>query len=411
MLIVCPNVAKGVWEREIAKWRPDFRSTILSGRGSFRWPKMGEAVIINYDILPDFVSEIFGSEEDAEEFEPSLPSAIECTVPNATLLIGDEAHYLKEYQSYRTQQFQAISDLVRQKNGRTWLLTATPLLNYPPELWTVFSAAGIAGEAFGSYKKFTALFGGKKGFYGQQVWSDPQPEIVDRIRRVSLRRRRDEVLPDLPTKMWREIRVDVDRVTKELCDEAVRSFLAQGVDLRRADCVTQLCRLEVPEIGAISRARAALATLKIPVLMSLLAECSAQEEPVIVFSAHRNPIDYVGKHPGWKTITGSTIDPGERTRIEEDFQNGRLLGIAATIQAGGVSITLTRAAHLIFVDRMFTPALNEQAEDRICRIGQKRGCLITDLVADHPLDRRLHEVLTQKQAMVSQSVDAARQRT
>lgn len=405
LLIVCPSSAKPVWDREIPTWRPDFRPTTLFGRESFRWPRVGEAVILNYDILPELVSE---ETEDGEELYSTLPASIELQVPPGTVLVADEAHYLTNYQSHRTQRFQALSNLVRKNNGRTWLLTATPLLNFPPELWTVFSAAGIAGEAFGSYKKFTSLFGGVKTEHGHS-WSDPKPEVADRIRRVCLRRKREEVLPELPQKMWREILVDVDSVTKGLCDEAVASLLVQGIDLCGSDnCLAQIRDLDVPEIGALSRARAAMAALKTPMLLSLLAEYEAQEEPVVVFSAHRAPIDLLAQRSGWRSLVGG-LSTETRASIENDFQDGRLLGVAATIQAGGVSITLTRAAHLIFLDRMFTPALNEQAEDRIVRIGQKRSCLITILVAKHSLDTRLQEILVRKQSMVTKSVDAARQ--
>lgn len=417
VLIICPSVAKRVWEREIEKWRPEIRPRLLFGRESFEWPKSGEAVIANYDILPDLIEDDVGDDvgNDDGELLPALPGWIESTVPRGTVLIADEAHCLKEYQSQRSQRFSALSAIVRRAMGRVWLLTATPLLNYPPELWTVLSMAGIASEAFGSYKKFTSLFGGRKtnretaggDRYSVSTWSNPQPEVADRIRRVCLRRVRQDVLPELPEKMWREIQVDVDAVTKGLCDGAVASLLDQGIDIERADSIVRLTKLEVPEIGAISRARSALATVKIPTLLALLADYEAQSEPVVVFSAHRAPIDLLGERSGWKAITGDIKDD-ERSNIEEMFQEGRLLGLAATIQAGGVSITLTRACNVIFVDRLFTPLLNEQAEDRIARIGQKRGCLITSLVANHSLDKRLYEVLVRKQEMVTQSVDAAR---
>jgi len=98
----------------------------------------------------------------------------------------------------------------------------------------------------------------------------------------------------------------------------------------------------------------------------------------------------------------------ERTSIEESFQRGELLGIAATIQAGGVAITLTRSHHALFTDLEWTPALNAQAEDRICRIGQTNGCIITRLQANHVLDERINELLSQKQTLITSSVDAAR---
>jgi len=81
--------------------------------------------------------------------------------------------------------------------------------------------------------------------------------------------------------------------------------------------------------------------------------------------------------------------------------------VALTIRAGGVAITLTRAAHALFVDRDLTPGTNDQAEDRICRIGQTRGCVIRTLVANHALDQRVSEILCTKRSVIDASVGAS----
>jgi SNF2 family DNA or RNA helicase len=151
----------------------------------------------------------------------------------------------------------------------------------------------------------------------------------------------------------------------------------------------------------------ALAIAKIPAMLRMVEDFEEQEEPLVVFSAHRAPIDELEKRKGWGVITGDT-SPEERSRLEARFQAGDLLGIGCTIRAGGVSITLTRACNALFVDREWTPALNSQAEDRTYRIGQDRPVLITTLVADHPLDLRVTELTTDKQVLIDASVDAAR---
>jgi hypothetical protein len=150
-----------------------------------------------------------------------------------------------------------------------------------------------------------------------------------------------------------------------------------------------------------------LSKAKIPSLVEMIEDFEEQGEPVVVFSAYRAAIDLLATRPGWAVITGDT-PPAQRTQIEDDFQAGKLKGVGGTIKAAGVAITLTRAHHAIFVDREFTPGLNDQAEDRVCRIGQSRGVIIHDLVADHPLDRLLHEILAGKEATIEASVDAAR---
>jgi hypothetical protein len=139
-------------------------------------------------------------------------------------------------------------------------------------------------------------------------------------------------------------------------------------------------------------------------MLEMIEQYEEGEEPLLVFSAHRAPIDVLKGRPGWRVITGD-VSPEQRTEIENEFQAGRLKGIGATIQAGGVAITLTRGSHQIWVDRLWTPALNAQAEDRQIRIGQTRGVLIIHLVAEHALDRKVDGMLASKQRLISETVD------
>ena len=117
-------------------------------------------------------------------------------------------------------------------------------------------------------------------------------------------------------------------------------------------------------------------------------------------------IDALGKREGWAVITGDTSDV-ERTQVQDDFQAGKLKGVACTIKAGGVAITLTRATNEIFIDEEWTPALNAQAQDRCHRIGQTGNVQITRLVATHALDRRIAELLGEKTTRINATIEAA----
>lgn len=383
VLVVSPAVAKGVWVRETAAWRPDYRTAMLSGRGSFRWPAAGEIIITNYDILPDAVG----------------------APPSGTIVIADEAHALKNSKAARTKKFRAMADAVLSTDGRVWLLTATPILNDPSELWSILQAAQLTREAYGSWGTFMDLFGGYQGSYGVE-WGEPQPESGERLKRVSLRRMKVDVLPDLPAKRWGEIPVVLDTKTNKALDKIVDEMTKKGIDVEAA--IESAADSAGASIGfqQMSRARAILATAKIPVMIEVIEQFEENKEPLVVFSAHRAPIDVLATRPGWAVITGDT-PPEKRTIIENDFQAGKLLGVGATIKAGGVAITLTKSSNVLFVDLDWTPALNAQAEDRICRIGQNRGCIITTLVADHQLDARVYDLLRRKQSIISGSVDVS----
>src|SRR5690606_24192000 len=94
-------------------------------------------------------------------------------------------------------------------------------------------------------------------------------------------------------------------------------------------------------------------------------------------------------------FTGDTKD-SERKEIIRDFQAGDRRVFAGTIQAGGVGITLTAASTVVFLDRGWSPAINEQAEDRLHRIGQKNAVQVIDMMAKGTVDIGRKEMLEQK---------------
>lgn len=408
VLVVGPAVAKGVWVRETKKWRPDLTPVSLAGKGSFRWPAPGELVVLNYDILPPLV-EALGADGKPKK-DKVLDPAIAATVPAGCVIIADEAHALKGgTKTLRGSRFRALKSAVRAAGGRSWLVTATPLLNRPQELWTLLTMADLEKEAFGSWKTFCALAGGSQGSWGIE-WDPDRMDrkaLAERLQRVMLRREKVEVLKDLPAKTYSELTVDLPAKIAKLCDEAEAIVAARGLSAQEALEVASQTRNKTPAFEAISRARAALATAKLDAALELVEDYEEAGEPLVVFSAHRAPIDVLGERDGWATITGETA-PEERTRIEERFQAGQLRGVACTIKAGGVAITLTRACNALFIDLDWTPALNVQAEDRIYRIGTSKPVTITVLTADHALDRRINELLSRKRAFLARSVDAAK---
>lgn len=409
VLVVAPAVVKGVWKREIARWRPHLTVTVIQGRGNFRWPEPGEVVIINYDILPEMHTpsvKVPGSKKKTGGCKDKLckgcgPAAeVIASAPRNVVAIIDEAHMLKSNTAARTLKWRAMSECIRARRGRVWLLTATPLLNRPQELWSIYQAAGIAQQAFGSWNQFVKLFNGMPAYWGGFDWGTPEAEVAERIRRVCLRRLRTDVLPELPVKTWRRLDVEVDEKTLRACDKVLKEYGG----IKR---ILHLIENEGIAFETMSSIRHALAVAKIASVMALVEQYEEQEEPVVVFSAHRAVVEELGKRDGWAIILGG-VKAEDRTRIEDDFQAGKLKGIAATISAGGVGITLTRSHNAIFTDLEWTPALNAQAEDRICRIGQTRGCIITILQAEHELDERITELLMRKQKLISETVDEAR---
>lgn len=366
-IIVCPAVAKGVWANEVLKWRDDLVPVILDGHGMFRFPVKNEAIIVNYDILPD-------------KFD--FPSN------GRYNLIPDEAHMLKSgSKTNRTRRFRALSRGVRKGLGKVYGLTGSPILNHPLDMWHILVSLGLEKIAFGSFPNFKRLYNCERDGRGVLEWGMPTPGVKTALATVMLRRLRKDVLKELPGKIHQDIPVKINRKTMLACDKALAALKERGISFEKA--VNRTIETEDGDIGfsEISNAEMLLAVAKIPAMLEVVEQFEQNDEPLIVFSAHTAPIEALNKRKGWIGVTGSTVKGEDRFGIVERFQRGELRGLGFTIRSGGVALTMTRACHALFVDQDWVPEMNNQAEDRLDRFGQMRGVLINRLIADHYMDR------------------------
>lgn len=392
VVVVCPAVVKENWCDEIRAWRTDLRPFALYGRGSFKWPPPGVVAVTNAAILP------------------ALDDAIGEPHPG-TILVVDEAHAYASSKTLQTKTLRMMRRAVVKRGGAAVGATGTPLLNRPQQLWAVLASFGVAEVAFGSWPRFVYAFGGKKRMIGgmprgYEFNAEPSPKVADALRRVMLRRLKVDVLTELPPKLFRRARVTIDADAARACDAAVAALRAAGIDLASATLEAIATSAATVAFAEMSRARAALAAAKIRAAEEIVEEYEDAGKPLLVLSDHRAPVLAIGSRDGWAAIHGD-VSAEERHRIVSDFQSGKIRhGVAVSIRAGGVGITLTRASDVLRIDRAFTPGLNAQAEDRVHRIGQKSSVTVTDLVAMHVLDERMDELEAEKRKYL-RAVDSA----
>lgn len=394
-LVVCPAVARGVWLRECRLWRPDIRPVVIESAADFRWPSQGELVILSYGVLPLF-ERVGGGLSFPRRY--GLPEGPVTVIP-------DECQLLKAWAARRAKSFRCLAATAQHFGGTVVLLSGTPLLNRPVELWTVLQAAGLAKEAFDDFATFKKCFRASKGKNGKVRYGSADHTVPHRLARVMLRRKKADVL-DLPPKVYDPIEVEVplSAADQRALDMLLRALGIKG-DLVDADLLGLAVSERVP-FHILRRAQQVLAVAKIPATLQLVAECEGAGQPAVVFSAFQAVAQAVSRRKGWASLTGQT-PAKQRTALEEAFQRGELRGLAVTIRAGGTALTLTRASRAIFNDLDWTPAANMQAEDRIYRIGQTRSVQITRLIAAHPVDRRIAELLGEKMRLIHHTVDAA----
>lgn len=389
-IAIVPACVKYNWSDEIGKWRPDLKVTILKGRGSFQWPDHSEVVITNYDILPERFAPIKRENVKYKEFLDNLEKG-DRDQAKRTHLVVDEAHYVKNGRTNRAARVRGLAKICRV----VWGLTGTPLLNKPGDLFGMLKNLNMASDVFGSFTRFCELFKAFRNKWGGLVYGRPDPIVPELLRRVMLRRLRHKVLPQLPTKYYTELKVDA--IPRDLKKELDIVFDAWG------PIVTVDKKL--PDFSEFSEIRKKLALSRIPTMLEYVENCEEQEVPLLVFSAHRDPILECAKREGWEAITGTT-SAKRRQEIVRDFQRGLLKGVALTIAAGGVGLTLTRAWKVLFVDLDWVPSNNSQAEDRVCRIGQKASKVeIIRMVSDHPLDLHVLKLIDQKMKVIDAAVE------
>lgn len=379
-VIVCPAFLMLNWAREARAFRPDLKVTLDADLHA-RLPQPGEILITAYSRLP------IAENEGTEDF-PRWAGA-DSTHPFTLIL--DEAHYVKSSSSQRSVRVRVLAA----EAARVWALTGTPMINAPPELWALLQALSYSAKrVFGSWENFVRMFGGRKLKFGGYAWNGVvSPEVVQALEPIMLRRTRVEVMPQLPRKTHRDLVISLAK--KSRLNEDF-SFIDKWPDEKVEEEST------LPS-GSLFTVRRELADAKHEALDDLIGDFEAANEPVVVFGMHAAPIQALMLRKGWFSITGATpMDAREESVRRFQDPHFGVRGIAGTVGAMGVGVTLTRAAHAVFVDRPWTPAEEDQAEDRICRIGQDRPVLITRLIADHPVDRRVQSVLDKKRRLLKQ---------
>lgn len=396
VLAVVPACVKYNWADEARRLRPELKVSVLDGRGSWRWPAAGELVVVNYDILPAFLV-------PARKGQLAEVPAADRAAAAEVLLIVDEAQAVKSTDSLRHRAVRTLTAIC----AGAWYATGTPVENRGKDLWGVLSALGVAKQVFGSFDQFLPLVGafrkeirvrgGTQTIIEWPVGAGTVSPEVNRLLRASvmLRRLKTEVLKDLPPKRHQTLRVDIKSpALRAELDEAWAGWDAEK-------------RGELPPFEKFSSLRAKLAKSRIPAALELVEQFEEADRPLLVFSAHRAPVDLIGAREGWAAITGDE-SAEDRQAVVRRFQAGELRGVALTIRAGGVGLTLTRAQDALFVDREWNPRTNVQAEDRIHRIGQtgERVSYI-DLVDDHPLSLHVAGLIRAKEESISAMVDGA----
>jgi len=349
-LVVCPASLKLNWQNELRMWRPELSVQVVKS------PKdkltNADVTIINYDILAKL------------------------DLPAYNTLVVDEAHYIKNYKAIRTKLLMGII----KSTPKVRLLSGTPVVNRPNELWTLMYSIGAT--KLGYFEFGMRFCSGWKTPWNTYDFSGSSnhAELVKLLSPCMLRMTKDECI-DLPTKTWRVIALDLP------IDKREKAFTQDQID--KPDSIP---------FEAISDIRRLNGERKLDQSIQYIKDCLEQTSKVVVFAHHSHIID--GLMAALKDfepvkVTGS-VKNDDRQKAVDAFQlDPKCRVFIGNIKAAGVGLTLTAASHVVFVEASWSPAELNQAADRCHRIGQKDNVTIDLLTITSSIDELiLSKILT-----------------
>ena len=351
-LVVCPTTLKINWSRELQMWRPGSTSQIIDGSTKVIDPNI-DLTIINYDILHKF----------------DLP-------PVYQTLVIDECHYAKSATAKRTK---ACVKLIR-SIPRVRLLSGTPVVNRPIELFALLKAIGGTKLDYINFgRRYCSGWTTPWGSFDVSGASRLE-ELYEKLSNYMLRVTKETALPELPAKTYRIVELDLPLSMQE------KKLLRQDIDRP----VHEIPFQAIADIQKLNAQR------KLPLAIEHIKNILEHTQSVVIFAWHTEIIDSLAealKDYGVVVITGSTPKQVRQDAVDE-FQTNQASVFIGNIKAAGVGITLTAASNVVFVETTWTPADLHQASDRCHRIGQKEHVQVDILTISKSIDSmQLHSIL------------------
>jgi SNF2 family DNA or RNA helicase len=393
-LVVCPASLLGNWEAEIRRFAPGVAVRRFHGG------QRSLADLAPTDDVPDpgFVLTTYGTvRRDAGTL----------AAVGWGLAVADEAQHVKNARSATARALRAVPSAARVA------LTGTPVENNLTELWAILDWAT------------PGLLGSRQAF--RKVWAGPiesghEPtkarQFAGLIGPFLLRRRKTDpgIAPELPDKTETDHLLGLTREQVVLYESFVRDTMARieradeqtrrGLVLKLLTGLKQICNHPAHFLKQ-SGGRLTGRSEKLDLLDELLATALAEDGSVLVFTQYVAMARLIADHLSrvgipHQFLHGST-PVRQREAMVASFQAGPDAGgvpvFLLSLKAGGTGLNLTRADHVVHVDRWWNPAVEDQATDRAHRIGQTKPVQVHRMITEGTVEERVAELLRRKRSL------------
>lgn len=394
---------------------------ILSNKGSKSLIAAPTSLIYNW--ISEFekfaptlsIAAVNGSKEDREEIIKNIGN-YDVIITTYNLLKRDLESYknidfdyciLDEAQNIKNPNSQnaiAVKDI---NAKRRFALSGTPIENSLMELWSIFDFI-MPGYLYDE-KRFSVRYHKKL----REI-----PEILEELNRLIkpfiLRRRKKEVIKELPDKIEKILMVTLDDEQKkvystyakyavDLIEKKVKDFEFQNSKIEILSYITKLRQLCLDP--SVLMKDYAGGSGKIEALVELLNKSIKGGHRMLIFSQFTSVLKNIGKRISQEGISFSYLDgsiPSEkRMNMVKAFNEGENSVFLISLKAGGTGLNLTSADIVIHFDPWWNPAVEEQATDRAHRIGQENVVEVIKIIAKGTIEEKIISLQEEKKKLIS----------
>jgi len=392
-LILAPTSVVFNWANETKKFTPDLKALVLTGpdrKELYSQIDSHDLILTSYAIF----------RRDVEVL----------TERTWRTVILDEAQNIK---NYRSKTALLVKEL---KAEQRWALTGTPLENRLSELWSIFDF--LMPGFLGSYPHF-------KRKYQQPIEVHQSKEHLERLRKriypFFLRRLKDEVASELPPKTEVtsicEMTTDQKKLYQEVLAACRRQVFAdvekKGIHRSQVSILTALLRLRQvcchPELLGPNFENKGVSSGKLDAFKDLVTEVIDEGHRILVFSQFVEMLTLLRNWLEESNISYEYLDGRTRRREEHirRFNESSDIPIfLVSLRAGGTGLNLTGASYVIHYDPWWNPAVEDQATDRVHRIGQTKHVFSYKLITKDSVEEKILLLQEKKRTLARELLSA-----
>ncbi|MBW9148967.1 SNF2 helicase associated domain-containing protein [Clostridium sp. CM028] len=386
-LIVAPTSLIYNWISELEKFAPRLKVAAVNGLKDAREEIINS--IENYDVIITTYNLL---KRDLESYKPL---EFDCC-------ILDEAQNIKNPNSQNAIAVKEIGAKTR------FALSGTPIENSLMDLWSIFDFI-MPGYLY-DQKRFSVRYHKKL---------KESPEVLEDLNRLIkpfiLRRRKKDVLKELPDKIEKTLLVNLEQEQKkvyktyanhamELIEKKVKNDEFKNSKIEILSYITKLRQICLDPTVLMNDYSGGSA--KIEALVEQLHKSIDEGHRVIVFSQFTSVLKNIQKRLIVEAISFSYLDgavPSEkRMNLVKDFNDGENSVFLISLKAGGTGLNLTSADVVIHFDPWWNPAVEEQATDRAHRIGQKNVVSVIKIIAKGTIEEKILSLQEEKKKLISE---------